>query len=149
MAYLNKALKEMVINLSGLQAYLNLMMEDHPGYTKPHIKKIKTMVTYLEHIIHDFLKDLDVHQIKYLANQCNNCNLILVPNNDPKMKKLYTVVETQVLQELVNTAFSECFLCDKCGKEARECKLRKNLLEVGAMAHENGKGQCPFKHGQL
>ena len=147
MAYLNKALKEMVITLTGLKVYVELILKDHPKYTTPYAKKLKTIHTYLDNMVCDFLKPLDPSQVKYLANQCTHSRVTLLPDTDDRTKKLYTVVETSVLAELVNTAFSECFLCEKCGKEARECKLKKNLLEVGAVARDNPKGECPFRRG--
>ena len=147
MAYLNKALKDMIITLTGLKVYVEDILEKHPGYTGPYAQKLKTIRTYIDHMVADFLKPLDVSQVKFLANQCSHSHVTLVANTDPKLNKAYTVVETQVLAELVNTAFSECFLCEKCGKEARECKLKKNLLEVGATARDNPKTECPFRRG--
>ena len=147
MAYLNKALKDMIITLTGLKVYVEDILEKHPVYTGPYAKKLKTIHTYLDHMISDFLKPLDPSQIKFLANQCTHSRVALIPETDQRTKKAYTIVETQTLAELVNTAFSECFLCEKCGKEIRECKLKKNLLEVGATVRDNPKGERPFRRG--
>jgi hypothetical protein len=75
--------------------------------------------------------------------------MVLVTKDDMRAKKAYTVVETKTLSELANTAFGECFMCSKKQQEARDCPLKRTLLEIGAVASNDIKGVCPFKHGML
>lgn len=147
MGYLNKATKEIVINFAGFAEYMDLLMEADTKAVEPHRKKMKTAATYLRNITRDITKDLAPDQHRFLKNQSDNSRIILVPKEDVRLKKVYTVIPTAVLSRLVNSAWGECLFCPKQGKEARECRLRADLLECGAMARDNGKGECPFKSG--
>ena len=147
--YLNKATKEIIINLVGFSEYMIYLMEKDVKIVAPYHKKLKTAATYLHNITADMVKDLDMNQVRYLKNQNDHSRIALVPDSDKVLKHKQTVVPLETLSRLVNSAWGECLFCQKKGKDARECQLRADLLECGAMVHDNGKGECPFRSGML
>ena len=149
MQYLNKATKEIIVNLVGFSEYMLLLMEKDTQVVAPYHKKLKTASTYLRNITFDMIKDLEPRQVRFLKNQNDHSRIALVPDSDLVLKNKKTVVPLTVLSRLVNSAWGECLFCQKKGREARECQLRADLLECGAIVHDNGKGECPFKSGML
>lgn len=149
MQYLNKASKEIIINLVGFSEYMTLLIEKNAKAVAPYHKKLKTAATYLHNITADMIKDLEPNQVRYLKNQNDNSRIALVADSDRVLRNKQSVVPLKTLSRLVNSAWGECLFCPKKGKEARECQLRADLFECGAIAHDNGKGECPFKSGML
>lgn len=149
MTYLNKATKEIIINLVGFSEYMLLLIEKDTQVVVPYHKKLKTAATYLRNITGDMTKDLEPRQVRFLKNQNDHSRIALVPDSDLVLKHKKTVVPLEILSRLVNSAWGECLFCPKKGKEARECQLRADLFECGAIVQDNGKGECPFKSGML
>ena len=145
--YLNKRQKEVYINFDVFADYLQLLLEENSECIRPYRTRIKTMVSYIKTITNGLEEHLDESHRRFLHNQTHNCRLIVVPREDMRLKKTLTVIETKVLQEFASSAFNQCFLCEKEKQDARDCQLRRTLLEVGAVVKDNGKGVCPFKQG--
>lgn len=149
MYYLNKEAKQAVLNMAGFAAWIDESLKKNGKMMGPYAKKMRTAATYLRNTAHELVKDLNREQLRFLKNQSENCVMVLVTKDDMRAKKAYTVVETKTLSELANTAFGECFMCGKKPQEARDCPLKRTLLEIGAVASNDIKGVCPFKHGML
>ena len=147
MAYLNRYTKDVVTVLSGFAGYLDTLLEENQRCIQAHTKRMKTMRTYCKTIIDDILEDIDADQREMLAKQAKRTTILLVPDEQAKRTPGLCVIDANAVNQLINSAFSECFLCEKTMRDARECPLRKNLLAAGAEAYDNGKGECPFKRG--
>ena len=80
--YLNKATKEIIINLVGFSEYMIYLMEKDVKIVAPYHKKLKTAATYLHNITADMVKDLDMNQVRYLKNQKEHSRSALVPDSD-------------------------------------------------------------------
>ena len=149
MYYLNKEMKQAVLNMAGFAEWVDVTLKKDAKMLWPYAKKMRTVSTYLKNTAQELVKDLNRDQLRFLKNQSENCVMVLVTKDDMRAKKAYTVVETKTLTELANTAFGECFMCGKKPQEARNCPLKRTLLEIGAVASNDIKGVCPFKHGML
>lgn len=149
MEYLNNKRKSALCLICGFRGQLEAILEENKDdkKMKPFFPRIKTMITYCNTFRDALLVGLPQEQVNMIARQFDNTRLAIMPQELYKRQKDVSVVDSAVLNRLVNSAFGECFLCEKNGKEARNCQLRSDLLSAGAMVVDNGKGVCPFKRG--
>ena len=147
MAYVNRYQKDVVSVISGFAQYMDTLLADNNRCVQAHTKRLKTMRTFCEIIINDILNDIDKDQRNMLAKQAQHTTVLLVPDEQAKRTPGLCVIDANTVNQLINAAFSECFLCEKTMRAERECPLRKNLLAAGAEVYDNGKGVCPFKRG--
>lgn len=147
MSYVNRYTKDVVIVLSGFAGYIDLLLSENNKCVQPYTKRLKTAQTYCATIIDGILHDVDETQRNMLAKQAQHTTVLLVPDEQAKRTPELCVIDMNTVNQLINSAFGECFLCEKTVRDARECLLRKNLLAAGAEAYDNGKGTCPFKRG--
>ena len=147
MSYVNRYTKDVVIVLSGFAGYIDLLLSENNKCVQPYTKRLKTAQTYCATIIDGILHDVDETQRNMLAKQAQHTTVLLVQDDQAKRTPELCVIDMNTVNQLINSAFGECFLCEKTMRDARECPLRKNLLAAGAEAYDNGKGTCPFKRG--
>lgn len=147
MAYVNRYAKDVVTVLSGFAGYIELLLSENHKCVQPYTKRLKTAQTYCATIIDGILRDVDETQRNMLAKQAKHATVLLVPDEQAKRTPGLCVIDANTVNQLINSAFSECFLCEKTMRAERECPLRKNLLAAGAEVYDNGKGVCPFKRG--
>lgn len=147
MAYVNRYAKDVVTVLSGFAGYIELLLSENHKCVQPYTKRLKTAQTYCATIIDGILRDVDETQRNMLAKQAKHATVLLVPDEQAKRTPGLCVIDANTVNQLINAAFSECFLCEKTMRAERECPLRKNLLAAGAEVYDNGKGVCPFKRG--
>lgn len=147
MSYVNRYTKDVVIVLSGFAGYIDLLLSENNKCVQSYTKRLKTAQTYCATIIDGILHDVDETQRNMLAKQAQHTTVLLVPDEQAKRTPELCVIDMNTVIQLINSAFGECFLCEKTMRDARECPLQKNLLAAGAEAYDNGKGTCPFKRG--
>lgn len=145
--YLNRRRKDYLSCITGLEGYLEIMQNENDPCIQPFIKRIKTIRTYLVHMVNDMIKPLPPEQVRMIRRQLENQTLIIVPTAEAKTKKELCIISHDAVKGLIEAAFSQCFMCETPPNEAKHCQLRKDLLEAGATCYDNGKGQCPFKRG--
>lgn len=147
MVYVNRYTKDVVTVLSGFAGYIELLLSENHKCVQPYTKRLKTAQTYCATIIDGILRDVDETQRNMLAKQAKHTTVLLVPDEQAKRTPGLCVIDANTVNQLINAAFSECFLCEKTMRAERECPLRKNPLAAGAEVYDNGKGVCPFKRG--
>lgn len=149
MEYLNNKRKSALCLICGFRGQLEAILEENKDdkEMKPYFSRIKTMITYCNTFRDGLLEGMCQEHVDLIARQFNNTRIAIMPEAVYKRRPNISVVDTAVLNRLVNSAFGECFLCQKEKQEARKCQLRSDLLSAGAEVIDNGKGVCPFKRG--
>ena len=60
--------------------------------------------------------------------ESTTCEITVRNTVAPLKKEAFTYVEEEALERITDRAMQmECLLCDKCGKDARNCQLRKDI----------------------
>lgn len=145
--YLNRRRRDYLSCIAGLEGYLEIMLDENDPCIQPYIKRMKTMIAYCKNMVNGFIEPLPVEQVRMIKRQLENQTLIIVPTAEAKTKKELCIISHDAVKGLIEAAFSQCFMCETPPNEAKHCRLRKDLLEAGAICYNNGKGQCPFKRG--
>lgn len=56
------------------------------------------------------------------------CEITVKNTIVPTKKEAFTYVEEEALERITDRAMQmDCLFCEKCGKEARDCQLRKDV----------------------
>ena len=147
--YLNRRRKDYLSCLTGLDGYLEIMLDENDPCIQPYAKRIKTMRSYLKTMVQGMIEPLPVEQVRMIRRQLENQTLIIVPTAEAKTKKELCIISHEAVKGLIEAAFGQCFLCETPPNEAKKCRLRKDLLEAGATCYDNGKGQCHRRRRSL
>lgn len=147
--YLNKYEKLTLCFFMGFYGYLEQLLEENHEKVRPYFKRIRTMQTYCQNIVRGMTDKIDLVQTELVRQQIGRQTLVIEPDEKVKNLKELVVLEVATVERMMRSAYGECFMCDKVMKAARDCDLRRALLDAGMPTQDNGKGVCPFKHGML
>lgn len=119
-SYVNRYTKDVVIVLSGFAGYIDLLLSENNKCVQPYTKRLKTAQTYCATIIDGILHDVDETQRNMLAKQAQHTTVLLVPDEQAKRTPELCVIDMNTVNQLINSAFGECFLCS--------CSIFWNLM---------------------
>jgi hypothetical protein len=105
---------------------------------------IKIASENLQKAINEMCVGLDEHQLKGIIRFGDGVTLTITPSSNPNNDKEDYIVSDESMRTILQGVACECTFCELSGKEARECKIRKALLESLVIPHTD-EGDCPYK----
>lgn len=102
-------------------------------------------------------KILDTVPLKKLAMirkelRSTVCEVVVKKDVTGVTKEAFTYVEQEALERITSKAMEmSCLFCEKCGKEARDCQLRKDVerLYMWDFPKIHDGAPCPFAEGHI
>lgn len=140
--YINKDLKELIIALAGIVAFGDALIESGRLHEED-VDAIKLMIGSATTVAQHLLQGRDDEQIAALNRSARYYELIAVPKSSAQIGKEYYIAPKEAFEALIEELTSPCPFCDKEGKAAERCTLRKIFIQCGVTG--NTKGDCPFK----
>lgn len=147
--YANKATKETLLCLSGSKGFCQTLLEEGAYFRnrKGAEKYIKAASENLQLAINEMCVGLDESQYRGIIRYGNGLTLAVVPKSSScsytEAQNDY-IVSKDAMRVFLQSPTSECAFCELTGKEARECQIRKALLE-SLVISESEEGDCPYK----
>lgn len=77
------------------------------------------------------MKGVDDDQLKYIYRYIQRSEFAVLPKYSPEAERNYIITTADVIGRLTDGVLGECMLCEKTGKQARRCQLRKDLISCG------------------
>lgn len=144
--YCNRADKEVIVSLAGCVGFADTLMKLRFRNSEQALEEITAMKEHAENAVNIIVDGLDDDQYYSIMRFVNNCQLMVMPNSDVRTNKEYVIVEAKDVETIVNSALSDCSFCEKEGKEAKNCEMRKALIHCGVAGKEGCiDPNCPFK----
>lgn len=144
--YANKATKEMLLCLSGSKGFCEALLREGSNYRNKESadKYLRIASENLQLAINEMCAGLDASQLKGIVRFGDGITLAVTPKASPYLEKEDYIVSNEAMRTFLQSATSDCTFCTKDGKEAKNCEIRKALLESLVIPrHEDG--DCPYK----
>ena len=150
-SYINHADKQVVVSLAGCVGMADTLIEKTFRNREDAIPDIEKMRDYAQKAIETIVQDVDPDQGIAITRFANNCELVIMPKTDSRVNKDWAIVDRNDITEIISQAMSDCVFCEKKGREAKECKMKKALLRCGLCSSNDSvmkdlkSEDCPFK----
>lgn len=144
--YANKATKETLLCLSGAKGFCETLLKQDSYFRNRQKaeKYIKIASENLQNAINEMCVGLDEHQMRGIIRFGDGVTLTVTPCSNPSLDKEDYIVSDESMRTILQGVACECTFCELSGKEARDCKIRKALLE-SLVIPKNYEGDCPYK----
>ena len=142
MSYLNKAQKETLISLGGVTSFCEELATTEWIKDEEDKQKLLTAHKLVMEVMQSIERDIDEDQLRGILRYANNCVLMVMPKTHPGCNADLTIVNRDTVSRLVSDSLAECWFCEKKGNQIKNCQMRKDLLECGAVG---GDGECPYQ----
>lgn len=142
MSYLNKAQKETLISLGGVTSFCEELATTEWIKDEADKQKLLTAHKLVMEVMQSLEKDIDEDQLRGIIRYANNCALIVLPKTHPGCNADLVIVNRDTVSRIVSDSLAECWFCEKKGNQIKNCQMRKDLLECGAVC---GDGECPYQ----
>ena len=144
--YCNRADKEVIVSLAGCVGFADTLKNTKFRNSELVMDDIEGLRSHAENAVNTIVDGLDEDQYYSIMRFVKNCQLMVLPNTDVRTNKEYVIVEAEDVKTITKSALGDCSFCDKSGKEARNCEMRKALMHCGLAGKENSTDpDCPFK----
>ena len=151
-SYINNADKKVVVSLAGCVGMADTIREDKKfrNFDKamPYIEQMQECA---QNAINMIVEDVDPDQGTGIMRFANNCELVIMPKYDARVNKDWVIVDRTDITEIISQAMTDCVFCEKKGKDAKDCTLKKALLRCGICSSDDSvmkdlkSEDCPFK----
>ena len=143
----NRALQESIICLAGCYAFCTTLIEtaENQPSLKAALKDLKTARTKLFKVMTAVERDIDPDQIAHLQRQTRDVRLGVVSRANPQAERREVVVLEDDLFWMADHALAGCWMCNKTGKDAKRCEMRKRLSRMGVNIVATIPGECPYQ----
>lgn len=142
MSYLNKAQKETLISLGGVTSFCEELATTEWIKDEEDKQKLLKAHQLVMEVMQSLEKDIDEDQLRGIIRYANNCALMVMPKTHPGCNADLTIVNRDTVSRIVDSSLAECWFCEKHGNNIKNCQMRKDLLECGAVG---GDGECPYQ----
>ena len=144
--YANKATKETLLCLSGSKGFCETLLKEDSVYRnkKNAEKYLKIASENLQLAINQICYGLDENQFRGIIRFGEGVTLTITPKSNHSCDGEDYIVSGDSLKTFLYGATSECTFCSLEGKEAKECPIRKALLE-SLVVPKSEDGDCPYK----
>lgn len=144
--YANKATKETLLCLSGSKGFCEALLREDSNYRNKESadKYLQIASENLQLAINEICRGLDANQLKGIVRFGDGISLAVTPKSSPYLEKEDYIVSRDSMRTFLQSATSDCTFCTLEGKDAKNCEVRKALLESLVIPrHEDG--DCPYK----
>lgn len=144
--YANKATKETLLCLSGSKGFCETLLKTDSYFRnrKNAEKYIKIASENLQLAINEMCVGLDESQFRGILRFGDGVTLTITPKASQSNQQEDYIVSENAMRTFLQGVASECVFCELTGKEAKECKIRKALLE-SLVIPKHDEGDCPYK----
>lgn len=142
MSYLNKAQKETLISLGGVTSFCEELSTTEWVKDEEDKERLRAAHKLVMEVMEHLEKDIDEDQLRGVIRYANNSVLMVMPKTNPNVDADLVIVDRNTVHRLVSDSLAECWFCEKCGNQIKNCQRRKDLLECGALG--NGR-ECPYQ----
>lgn len=83
-----------------------------------------------EKLLRNVCETIPMKKLKMIQKELNStsCEIVVKNTISPTKKETFTYVEEEALERITDKAMEmECLFCEKCGRDARACQLRKDV----------------------
>ncbi len=144
--YANKATKETLLCLSGSKGFCETLLKEDSFYRnkKNAEKYLRIVYDNLQLAINEMCVGLDESQLRGILRFADGITLTVTPKSSPSLDQEDYIISKDALKLFLQSPTSDCAFCELTGKEARDCKIRKALLESLVIPRAE-EGDCPYK----
>lgn len=141
-SYLNSRQKSALYSMFGVKEFALELLE-HPNL--PNQKEVKrslqAIANHANKAIAAAVRDLDEDAAAGFRRMADNVELICTTRTDPRgTDDMHFVKHDDLVTVLCYV--DECIFCEKRGRDAKNCELRRALLRMQLVP--GGNGDCPF-----
>ena len=150
-SYINSADKQVVVSLAGCVGMVDTLRDKNFRNCKDAIPEIEKIQEHAQKAIEAIVQDVDPDQGIAITRFANNCELVIMPKTDSRVNKDWVIVDRKDITEIISQAMTDCVFCEKKGKEAKNCNLKRALLRCGMCSSDDSvmkdlkSEDCPFK----
>lgn len=144
---MNAALRETIISLAGCVGYCDVLQKTPPPELaqKKQQQRLRYAQGHLNKLLETCMEGLDADTTQAVLRYSRGCQLLILPDADPRLSKTRLVVDTEDLEELLQYAVGACVVCLENETGVKQCKLRKCLTRMGAIPKGTPRGVCPYQ----
>ena len=150
-SYINNADKQVVVSLAGCVGMADTIREKKFRNSEAAMPYIEKVQEYAQKAIDEIVADVDPDQGTGIVRFAENCELVIMPKYDARVKKDWVIVDRKDITDIISQAMTDCVFCEKTGREAKNCPLKGSLLRCGICSSEDSvmkdlkSEDCPFK----
>lgn len=93
--------------------------------------QLKSISENAEKVLKVLMDGIDDDQLKYIYRYIKRSEFAVLPKYSPEAERSYIITTADVVERLTQNVLGECMLCEKKGKQARRCQIRKDLIACG------------------
>lgn len=141
-SYINANSKQAIYSLFGVKAFAESLIADPILPEQKKVKRnIEAIKNHTQKVIDFVMDQIDPDAASGLYRWSRDIELVCMSKADPRGQGDYIVVKADEVMRVLSSNH-ECLFCEKRGKEAEKCDLRK----IGMLWQliPKGKGECPF-----
>lgn len=145
--YANTALKEIIVCLSGSKGFCETLLEDDKQFRNKEncIAYLQVASDNIQAALNEICRGLDADQMQGVLRYAKNSRLAIHPTLSPAADRREYIVSEEDMLTILQGAVSECVFCQKEGKEAKNCPIRKALLASQVVPLNVGNTNCPYQ----
>ena len=154
--YLNKAEKETCLVLAALQTYLENFIETPSTIKTPTVLKYaRSARTFTRKTLEAILEPLDPDEIIKVTKESRKMEVVACYTREAlrqheriKEMNAITALDTEDFLHIVEQAVCICQECEKAGKDADTCELRRVFIQQDIQVLDEGAppGKCPYQY---
>lgn len=90
----------------------------------------RMLMAVSERLLRKVCETIPIKKLAMIQKELNSttCEIVVKNTISPTKKEAFTYVEEETLERVTSLAMEmNCMFCEKCGKDARNCQLRKDI----------------------
>ena len=140
--YLNAEQKKALYSFFGVKLFSEFLLETPVLPNQKEVKRsLQAIANHADKVINAAMKDLDLDALEGFRRMAKQVELVCTTKADPRGLDDMHIVRRADLVTLL-TYVDECIFCEKRGREAKNCELRKAALRMQIVP--GGNGDCPY-----
>ena len=145
-SYANNATKQIIVMLSGSKGFCETLIKT-PDYRNKEKadEHLKVALEEIQLAINAVCEELNYDQMQGVLKFARNSQLAVLPSTSIAGDKKEYIINEDDLRTILKGAVGECVFCDKEGKEAKNCPIKKALLASQVVPNNTSRLDCPYK----
>lgn len=145
-SYANNATKQIIVMLSGSKGFCETLIKT-PDYRNKEKadEHLKVALEEIQLSINAVCEELNYDQMQGVLKFARNSQLAVLPSTSIAGDKKEYIINEDDLRTILKGAVGECVFCDKEGKEAKNCPIKKALLASQVVPNNTSRLDCPYK----
>lgn len=147
MKRMNKALRETIISLAGCTGYCDVLTKTPPPELAPKKcqQRLKQARNHFDKLMEECMAGLDEETTQSIIRYSKGCQLLIVPDADPRLNETRLLVTVEDVEELLHYTVGTCMTCMEDERGVKQCRLRKCLTRMGVIPKGTPRGVCPYQ----